>query len=111
MDLQGVDRLGRAAVQGIGPRRPGEACDRCNAIRVLAGHPVRHEPTVRVADEKDASGIDGELRFDLVQHRGEERYVVHRAAAEVAARIGRVPELIAKAIGRTVRMQVEEPLL
>ena len=59
MDLGDRHGLARGAVGRIREGGAGQAHDRRNEAGLIAGHPIRHETAVRVADEGDPLGVDG----------------------------------------------------
>ena len=108
LDLGDGHRRARLAVGWIRECLASQAHDGGDQVRALTGHAIRHEPAVRVADDRDPLRVDGELALDLGDDARQVGDVVDGRAGEVAAGIGRVPEPVPVAVLRSVGRGVDE---
>jgi hypothetical protein len=108
VDLQRSHRGRRAAVGWIEVGRSSQRRNGGDDVGVVAGHPVNHEGPVGVAEEVDSTGVDAELRDDLVDQGPQVAGVIDAAAIDVTASVGRVPELVTVLVHRALREHAKE---
>src|SRR5262245_19900759 len=109
MNLENVHWLRRLTVRLAQRGCPGKARDTGDNIRELTGHPIGHEPPIRVTEQIDPPTVDlqgaGYSFNQAMQIAG----IIDTSAEKVAAGIGGIPETIAKRIRDPVRAAIDKP--
>src|SRR5262245_650768 len=109
MDVENIDGLSWDAASGPGGRHAHQTGDRRDEIRVFAGHPIRHESSIGMSDDKHLFSIQREASSDRLNQSPQVAGIVHTGVKPVAASLASIPELCSVLVFCPVREAVEKP--